>query len=293
MIYGFGPKRKSRRDTMPKGWKPFTIKIGDKYWSYAETPLVYALAPVGAILDAQRYTSDFDEKSTLDRFQYYTQTVLRTSFSQGVLSSMADLIGVTSGEVPMSKLPSRFTSGLIPGQGFLRDVTALFDPVKISDDTVAASILRDVPVVRHIYGKPALDYMGDTIQAEGLSRIPAVKRVVADQRSEDRDKAWVGKLRLTVAAFPKTIEVGKYLTKDEAFAAKASRIDAGMLTQDEQWQFVKRAGELTRDSVQMLRAAHPDPTKITEPEREQIQKILNARVTAARRIAMREVMFKQ
>jgi hypothetical protein len=294
MIYGFGPKDPQKRKMMPKGWKPFTIKIRGHYVSYAETPLVYALALAGSVLDAQRYGKDMNEKSLTDRAWYYGQSVLKASFSQGVLSSMADLFGAVNGDVAPQKLAARATSGFIPGQGFLRDVTALFDPVKISDDTIAASILRDVPVLRHVAGKPMLDYMGDPIMAEGLSRIPVVKRFVADQRTNDRDKTWVGQQRLSIPGFPKTIEVGQYLPKGESAAAKAARIDAKMLTDDEAHAFAKRAGQLTRAAVKQMRLSYEGSQRRGHglPERAVIQKDIDRRVRVARTMAMRELMMR-
>lgn len=292
MIYGGGPQSKARRDQMPKGWKPFTIKIGRHYVSYAETPLVIALAPIGAIMDTRRYHKNLDERSQSDRFTYYAQSVLKAGMSQGVLSSMADMLGMVNGDVSISKLPSRITSGAIPGQGFLRDVTALFDPVKISDDSVAASILRDIPVARHWAGHPARDYMGDVITYEGLSRIPIIKRFITDQRSDDRDKAWVGQMRLSIPAFPKVVEAGDYLTEGEKLAAKAARIDAGFLTAAEQDTFIKRAGEMTRQAVQGRRLDYEEKKEqgLPMPTHEELQKFLNSRVSAARTVAMRELM---
>lgn len=295
MIYGAGPQSKARRDQMPKGWKPFTIKIGNHYISYAETPLVYALAPVGALMDTRRYHKNLDDKSQQDRFSYYFQSMFKVSMSQGVLSTMADALGMMNGDVPITKLPSRFTGGAIPASGFLRDVTALYDPVKISDDSVAASILRDVPVLRRSVGRPALDYMGDEITYDGLSRLPIVKRFMTDQRTEDRDKAWVGKMRLTLPAFPKTVELGDYIyTEKQKLAKKASRIDGLLLTTDEQDAFVKRAGQLTREQVKIMRLNYEAAQRTGAPtmDKEAYQKALDARAQAARKIAMRELMAR-
>jgi hypothetical protein len=294
MIYGFGPKDPQKRKMMPKGWKPFTIKIGNKYWSYAETPLVYALALPGSVLDAQRYGTSLSEKSLLQRTQYYGQAVLKASFSQGVLSSMGDLIGTMSGEVNVAKLAARFTSGAIPAHGLLRDITALFDPVKINDDTIAASILRDVPVLRHMAGKPDLDYMGDPITYEGLARIPVLKRIVADQRTNDREKTWVGQMRLTIPAFQNEIKLGTYLPPNESAAARAARIDAKILTDDERYEFVKRAGQLTREGVKAMRYGYEQKRQggWGLPDREAMQSELKARVDASRTRAMRELMAK-
>lgn len=294
MIYGMGPKSEARRAQMPKGWKPYTFKVGNKYIPWSETPLALALAPVAAIMDAQRYEKSLSDQSAEKRAQYYAQAVLRGSTSVGVLSSAADFFGVMTGDTPLSKLPSRVTSGMIPAQGLLRDVTGLFDPVKISDDTVAASILRDVPVLRNMAGRPALDYMGDPITYEGLSRIPVVKRFVADQRTNDRDKTWVGQMRLTIPGFQKSIEVGSYLTKNEKASAKMARVDAGMLTPDEQYAFAKRAGQLTREAVKQMRLNYEESRSrgLGLPDREQLQKHLDMRVRAARMLAMREVMMK-
>jgi hypothetical protein len=294
MLYGSGRGSKEKNATMPPGWKPFSIKVGDKYVSYAETPMGLVLAPLGALMDSNRYKTGLNEQSWAMRAEYLARTMAGTVFSQGVLSSAADVMDVMGGKTPLAKLPSRFTSGMIPMSGMMRDITPLFDPVKISDDTVMAAILRDVPVVRNLYGKPALNIFGEPVVAEGLARVPVVKRMVTSQGNHP-EANWMARNNLSVPGFDTRLEYGAYLPGPQrkslqenraSRAAAMSRLSSNIMTAEENYAFTKRAGELTKQAVKRLMTQPPSVTP------EQLQDRLDDAVTAARKLSMRELVGK-
>lgn len=294
MIYGAGRGNRDKNATMPRGWKPYTIKIGGTYISYSETPMALMLAPIGALMDAERYNTGLSKKSWALKTEYLLRAMGGTVMAQGSLSSAADVLDVLTGRTKFEKLPSRVSSGFIPLSGLMRDITPLYDPVRIGDESVLASMFRDVPVIRHVWGKPAINILGEEVTSEGLERVPVVKRFFINQR-EHPQASFLARHKLTIPGFEQHIEAGAYLSAGEKTTLQASRsrradtlarLHANMLTDDERYTFVKRAGELTREAVERLRQQHGPRAAVDAAI---VQDQLDAAVRAARKTAMREV----
>ncbi|TXH49258.1 MAG: hypothetical protein E6Q97_23060 [Desulfurellales bacterium] len=289
MPYAMGPSDPEKRKLMPKGWRPYTIKVGDRYWSYAETPLALAIAPVAAYLDAARYQKGFDEKSAADRLMYASAVSGRVLMKQGVLSSLDNLTKVLSGEKPVQSSVAQYTSGFIPASGALRDITRLFDPTKISGNTVLAAMFKDVPVVRNVVGKPDLDYWGQPVKNEGA---PLVNRLTSGRR-EDPLGDWIIRNGLTLPGYPDVIKLGEYLPPrsqqavQNRAAAQMNAMHALALTAEQEYSWHQRAGGIAYQSIQRTMQSHPT---IAVDQREGVQRYLDAQVKAARQVAMAEMV---
>lgn len=288
MIYGMGPHN---RDQMPKGWKPYTIKIGKTYVSYAETPLVFALAPIGAMMDKIRYSKSFDEKTDMAKMTYLAQVASGAMMSQGVLSSMASLMDIMSGKRKLQAAVSSFTSGMVPAHGLLRDINTLFDGRKIDADTVGAAIFRDVPVLRGVFGRPSLNVWGEPVKFDGLERIPVVKRVLTGGGTPDPVSDWMSRHKLTIPALPQSVDAGQYLPTEEK-KNRMNRIHALVWTDAERYEFAQKSGQRLKESlkrtikVQELRPGEPMTQK-------QLQKLVDTAVDMARAGAMRELVTRE
>jgi hypothetical protein len=81
MIYAMGPRDKARRDQMPEGWRPMTVKIGDRYISYAESPLNLILGAIGGAMDLRRYGKRKDSDEPMARAQ-----ALLSGMGNGILT---------------------------------------------------------------------------------------------------------------------------------------------------------------------------------------------------------------
>ncbi len=297
MIYGMGPGSKARRDQMPKGWKPYTFKIGDKYVSYAETPLSLVMAVAGGTLDELRYNPKAKEAGVTAAATYALATSPQALLKTGVLSSINDLFNLMEGQKSVSQVATRTVAGFIPAQGLLRDISELFHGDKIDDTTLAAALFKDVPIIREMVGEPALNIFGEPVKLDILQRLPIFKRIITEQGG-DKDTLWLARRKLWLPGLDNQIEVGTYLTEQDKFRTKGSewrtdrmrqfgRAAADVLTPDERYKLVKIAGGGIRQAVHEMQAmerAYPAMT------REQLQESLNAKVVARRREAMRKVL---
>ena len=72
-ITGGGPDDENKkRQLRESGWQPYSIKIGNKWYSYQYTPLVFMLGYLGNMNDADKYLED-DEDTFGKRIQFPTQ----------------------------------------------------------------------------------------------------------------------------------------------------------------------------------------------------------------------------
>ena len=297
-LYGFGPRD---RGAMPEGWRPFTLKVGDQYWSYAETPMGPMLAAVGLMLDQERYSKSYETKTLEERARMALGAALRGFASQGVLSTVADALDLVSGESKkdVKAVLASPIKGAVPVQGLLRDVSTLFDPRKIKDEDVWGAVVKDLPVAKGYGTTPDRNWRGEAVHHAGL---PVVRRFVTGQRL-DPESRWMGLNQVKVSSLPKQILVGKYSGLPvkmqgpalvESYARRGLALTAlenGMMT-PEQWdRFAVRAGKLTAERVRALRVyyskRYPNGV-VPEPVRVTLQQQIQTAVNAARRVAMLE-----
>jgi len=291
MLYAFGPTDKNKREQMPEGWVPFSIKIGDTYYRYAEWPLGMVLAGFAAALDAERY-GNMKEKDTLDRIGYSAMLGLKGFMTQGVLSSVDTAIDALMFKATGKKytdIPVNAAKGLIPAQGALRDVSSLFDNTKVSNDSIAAALMKDLPVVKSLGTKPELNMFGEPTLMEG----EAILRRFLTQRRPHAEADYLTRNKLYIPGMDETVTIGQYLppTERDRFKRRAMQMQAmenGVFTAEQNYDFRKRAGELTKAAVQ--RIMKQAPAVRTEEQRKAVQNLIDKQVGLARRRAMVEAV---
>jgi hypothetical protein len=301
MLYGMGPPNKEARALLQEmGWRPYTVKVGGRYWSYAETPLGGILAAFGHALDSLRYPTG-TPKTTGERLQLALMAAIKGFTRQGTLSQVADAVDVLNGDIPANSLVStavRPVTAFIPMQGLLRDVSTIFDPTKISDDDVHGAMVKDVPIFKSMGTKPAINWKGEPMQIQGA---PVVRRFT-NQQKLDPETAFLGINRVTIPKMPEIIPLGKYVVAAElqgmplveSYKRRGLTLTAlenGMMTEEQQYRFAKRSGALTAERVTALRremiARHPNG-RLPVAFKEDLQTRINAIAEAARRRAMME-----
>lgn len=297
MVYAMGPPDPTRKGLMPKGWRPFTIKIGKNYVGFAETPLGPLLGAVGGWLDSVRY-GKAENKTLTERGLLAFMHAVNSFNSMGALSTIKDLgeLFQSQGSLRAAKQTALSpVPGFIPAQGFMRDVATIMDDTKISDAEVFGALVKDIPILK-AYGKPALNVLGEEIKLEGT---PIVRRFTNKQRPDD-NIAYIQKHKLRISALPRTIEIGKYLparaqgaldlaTSDQRRTLGLTAIENGVMTPDQQFQFTKTQGEKIKEGLIPLRKStanippSPQATKAFQTQ-------LDAITKAARQTAMLQII---
>jgi hypothetical protein len=297
MIYAMGPPDPTRRGLMPKNWRPFSMKVGQTYYGFAETPLGPLLGAVGGWMDSVRYGKTENQTLT-ERMTLAFLHAVNSFNSLGALSTIkevGEVFEAKGGVRAFQRTVLSPVAGFIPAQGMMRDMAPLFDNTKISDGEVFGSLVKDIPVLKS-YGRPALNVLGEEIKIGG---IPVVRRFAAG-KEPDANISFIQKHKLRISALERTIEIGQYLPKPERIAKGLedsdrrralglTAIENGVMTADQQYAFTKAQGDAIKGGLERLRKSTAD--RPSSPQTTALlQKQLDRTIQAARIHAMRQIV---
>lgn len=295
MITADGPPPGRTRDTLKQtGWKPFTLKIGDAYIAYNETPLAIPFTVFGGILDAMRYRRSFSRKSQREKWAYAVTLSARAFMEAGFLSSVDQVFKMVDGRSDVSQAGLRIAKGFVPAQGMLRDIARLTDPEFTDRDTggLGGQFLRDIPFAQSVGNRPALNAFGEPVQRDWFERTPAVSRFLS-LSEDDPTWSWMAENGLTVSV-PRGVTVGVTSpTKGQKRALERVKLDrekdlgrawAGVLTAEEHYEFLEMSGPRIKDFVERLRARAGD----AEPET--LQQLIDREVDRVRKDVKLEML---
>lgn len=154
LVTGMGPADPNQRDMLvAQGWQPYSVKIGDRYISYANTHVALPMAIAAAISESGKYRRDATQ-SELDRIGDMAARTGKVTTEQSMLRQVGDIIKAI--EDPQryggQLLASQLQSSLPLGAG-VSTVGQALDPMqrdigKSSDDLpgyLARSIQSRIP----------------------------------------------------------------------------------------------------------------------------------------------------
>jgi hypothetical protein len=297
MIYAMGPPDRTRRGLMPKNWRPFSMKVGQTYYGFAETPLGPLLGAVGGWMDSVRYGKTENQTLT-ERMTLAFLHAVNSFNSLGALSTIkevGEVFEAKGGVRAFQRTVLSPVAGFIPAQGMMRDMAPLFDNTKISDGEVFGALVKDIPVLKS-YGRPALNVLGEEIKIGG---IPVVRRFAAG-KEPDANISFIQKHKLRISALERTIDIGDYLPKRERMALGLedsdrrralgmTALENGVMTPAQQYAFTKAQGKAIKGRLERLRkstANRPSSPQTTAL----LQKQLDRTIQAARIHAMRQIV---
>jgi len=172
-ISGKGPTNFNKRSQlMSQGWRPYSVKIGDKWISYQYTPLGLGLSFVGNWVDNERY-GELSEKDASIQLAFALgnsgSSVMDMSFLTGLGGFMSALNSNANADTKAEKMLN--TTGKI-GTSFIpnlfKQIDKSYDPTIYDADTFSASILKEIPIVkRHSGLKPKLNAFGQDVKKDG------------------------------------------------------------------------------------------------------------------------------
>lgn len=233
-VYGEGPRTKDQRNQLKAmGWIPNSIKIGKRYYSFAQTPAAIPLAILGNYFDAIRYKK-LDEADALNRVQYAigqsAHVILQNSFLDSLarIFELANRDSVKKSGVAEIVLRTG-SSFVIPNA--LKQVDRMFDPTVYDANTVQAAMVAQVPFVRR-EGKPTLNAMGDPVQTFVSERF--TKEQIADPlwKLLSEKQAWIS------------------VVDQEVMVGRKNSDNYRTLTAEERYDYVKESGAAIRKRLE-------------------------------------------
>ena len=223
--------RKALRET---NWRPYTIKVGDKYYNYLNTPYAIPLALTGYFRDAEKYQK-MDRKTMLERLAFSSIYSLTTILSMQFLSGFNRFVGGLSGKPgsvnEIVGVASNAAKGFVL-PNIVKWLDQVWDPELKDAQTLNAQLIRDIPVVRSMMLKPALNALGEEIRKEGTDRF-ALDRFWTTSKS---DPAW--NLFAEKKAFP-------------SLPQKDTMLNNEPMTEEQFYEFTKLRGKYMRELIDM------------------------------------------
>jgi hypothetical protein len=195
MVNGAGPRTPDqKKQLMETGWIPYSVKIGDRYVSYAWTPAAIGLAVLGNYLDAVRY-KHLDKTDLMNRVAYALTASGRVIVEQSFLSGISDFIETLNrdstkrgGETAMRSATRTASSFVIPN--LVKQVDRIFDPIVYDAKTLEANLVASVPWVRRL-NRPSINVLGEPVKNYVSSRFVSEARGDAIWNTIAQKQAWV------------------------------------------------------------------------------------------------------
>jgi hypothetical protein len=166
-ITSLGPKDAGQRAQLRmRGWIPRSIKIGDTWYNYQQTPMAIPLAWLGNWFDATRYNK-LETRDLSTRLAYAVANTGQVILSSSFLDGLASFLGGLKRDDPkgaqrmMEGFARSATSVVVPNA--LRQVDRMFDPTVYDAPTMTAALVNSVPFARRT-GQPALNVWGEPVQ---------------------------------------------------------------------------------------------------------------------------------
>lgn len=170
------------------GWKPYSVRIGDTYYSYLNTPMAIPFAVLGNYADNVRYRQQMESVDGLHRVAYAMSLVPKAIISQSFLKGLSDLFtSLGRDSVPQTNI---FADAANTAQGFIvpravAQISRIFNPEIYTKDDIAEGFFRDTPVA-WVMNKPSLNVLGDPVNASSNLYERLGSRFIS-QVTEDKD----------------------------------------------------------------------------------------------------------
>lgn len=207
LITGGGPVDKAERETLYRtGWQPYSIKVGDKYYSYSRLEPLSTI--IGLTADAQEILdySSREEKSTI--VKAISGAIAKNLTSKTFLQGLSDAMNAWTDPVRYGETwINRYAGSSIPN--VIAQGAKALDPELRETSTVLDTIRSRIPIVREgLTAKRTL--WGDKISPREDESI--IKRYISpmyvSKDKADKISEEMIRLNLFIGMPSKVIEIG-------------------------------------------------------------------------------------
>jgi hypothetical protein len=237
-----------RKQLMAQGVMPYSIKIGDKYYSYRQMEFGGILAGIAELRDRQRWDpKQWDQETIVDKFRDFAVSGMFIIKDSSAIAGFTEFLGfanaykVDAQELTEKSVPrfvSRLAGSVIPN--IAKEIDAWGDPSLYKANTFTDFFLQQVPYWRREVGPgPMVNILGDPIRVE---RYPWSRWV--REKPEDPEFQTLATLA----------NRGVFLPMPAASAVFVKGNERRPLTPEEMYQYETRVGKQYREFVRQNRA---------------------------------------
>ena len=198
-IHGEGPgDTEEKKQWRAAGALPYSFKVGDRYYSYINTPLRFPLALIGQLGDFMRYDKGKSQNWVFDLLKAEAWagvgSVMHDNFLQG-MSTLLTLLSAPEGHESQQSLEN-FAATVTSSAAMVtfggtgtRQMFRFFNPTVYQGKGLIGEAARSIPVANQfLFGlRPQLNVLGEEIASSPVARldIPLV-----GGQAQSQDPVW-------------------------------------------------------------------------------------------------------
>lgn len=267
------PDPNVRRVAEAAGKQPYSIKIGDTWYSYQRLQPVGTLMGMAADLTEvwQHVTEDEGNKAATMLSVAFANAVTQQTFLAGV-TSIVQVLADPQRYGP--RFVQQYAGSVVPS--IVAQPTAMIDPLQREIGGIVDAVKARVPGLRGEVEAKINPMTGEPMPAK--QRLGEVAPITQVQESDDKVLSEAARLRVGVAKAPKNIEVST--------AGLSKQIGAVELTPEQRTLFASVSGKIAHDTLSKIVSS---PSWDTVPDLIQ-KKIYATVITDARKMGEMQAM---
>jgi len=187
----------TRRTKMAAGWQPYSIKVGDTYYSYQRMePVGKVIGLVADLMEMRQKTDEDGTKQALAAVALFGNATISTTYLSGLASVFN---AVTEPARFFPTFYEQYASSLIPK--IVGQVAQMKDPYKREVDGAVEAIQSQIPFLREKL-LPQVDVWGEP---RANNKWLEVMPVATSEESKDKVKSEAMRLEFPIADIPKAM----------------------------------------------------------------------------------------
>lgn len=286
-----------------EGWQPYSIKIGDTYYSYKLTPLVFTLGFLGNMNDKKKFAKDESDATMLKRIELASYRTAHLISDMTWINSGGTLLGAFQNQnsssfgAEMGNSLEQSAKGFVIPQAYTQaaqEIEHIYNAPQKQVNGFWQNMVQDIPIARNS--------LNDKINALGE---PIVRDVDVFTSEQTKDKVWnylfdkngwvapVNKNSLIL--YDGKTQQDRPATDDEYYSfskARGGKIKADIqgIIENGAWTTIDEKGNETVTTNPNLVTGIKPADQLTPTE---LQKLLKAFSTAATKETKKEFYYKQ
>jgi hypothetical protein len=167
---------RARQQLEATGWNPHSIKIGDTWVSYKDSPLLTPLALVGHVVDAVRYQKQADELTLGSKVTDAALKAPRVIFDTSMLSGLGQLFDLLQSRASAAQV-GQFLARIpvtVAVPNLLNQIDRTFNPEARLPDGPMGRVGATLPFARNT-GSVKTDVLGEPVERAPLDRFVSME----------------------------------------------------------------------------------------------------------------------
>lgn len=232
------------------GWQPYSIKIGNRWYSYQYTPLLPMFTFIGKLNDVQKYRKEKLNDGSWTKARIAAGAAAKSFFDNTYLSSLNAVLSTIFSDESDSMIENAMTSLMKTLSGFVlpnfytqeaKEIESIMNiPTKELGDEFYANAIKDIPFLRDKY-YAKVNALGEDIVPDTDKFVSKVV-TPSQQGKVTTDDLW---LLLAKNKMPIRVQSFRQFNSDGVYDPKKDEIR--VIDRKEYYEYTKKRGTVIKD----------------------------------------------